>query len=110
MNDVELDLSPVFRNLEHRSAVFGLTPIDLPFIFVPGNIVLLAGVFVGFSSLWGVLISVAIAAALVALKWRKPEDHLERMLAVAFTPRRLAHKERDLLCRPFPLDENGARR
>lgn len=110
MNDVDLDLSPVYRNLEHRSSLFGLTPIDLPIIFVPGNVILVAGVFLGYSSLWGVLVAVAIAAALVAFKWRKPDDHIERMLATAFTPRRLSHKERDVLCRPFPLDENGAPR
>jgi hypothetical protein len=107
MDDVPLDLSPVYRNLSHKSALFGLTPLDLPIIFVPGNLVLLAGVFIGFPSLWGVVLSVAIAAALVAFKWRKPDDYLETMLLVAFTPRRLAHKERDLLVRPFPLDPQG---
>lgn len=107
MDDVPLDLSPVYRNLAHKSAIFGLTPLDLPIIFVPGNLVLLAGVFVGFSSLWGVVLSVAIAAALIAFKWRKPDDYLETMLLVAFTPRRLSHKERDLLVRPFPLDHQG---
>lgn len=110
MDDLELELSPVYRNLTHKSAVLGLTPIDLPFIFVPGNLVLLAGVFIGFSSLWGVLVSVAIAAALIAFKWRKPDDYLETTLAVAFTPRRLSHKARDVLLRPFPLDEKGAPR
>ena len=110
MDDSPLDVSPVYRNLTHKSALFGLTPIDLPLIFVPGNVVLLAGVFVGFSSLWGVLVSVALAAALVAFKWRKPENHLETMLAVAFTPRRLSHKERDTLLRPFPFDRDGRRR
>ncbi|MCC7075074.1 MAG: hypothetical protein IT383_27425 [Deltaproteobacteria bacterium] len=107
MDDVPLDASPVYRNLSHKSAVFGLTPLDLPFIFVPGNVVLLLGVFLGFSSLWGVLLSLAIAAALVALKWRKPDDYLERMLLVAFTPRRLSHKERDVMLRPLPLDRRG---
>lgn len=107
MDDVPLDLSPVYRNLAHKSSVLGLTPLDLPIIFVPGNLLLLAGVFVGFSSLWGVVLSVAIAAALIAFKWRKPDDYLETMLLVAFTPRRLAHKERDLLVRPFPIDHEG---
>lgn len=110
MDDVALEASPVYRNLSHKSAVLGLTPIDLPFIFVPGNLILVAGVFVGFSSLWGVLASLAIAAALIAFKWRRPDDHLETMLLVAFTPRRLSHKERDLLSRPFPLDHRGQRR
>lgn len=110
MDDVPLDLSPVYRNLAHKSAIYGLTPLDLPFIFVPGNVVLVAGVFHGFSSLWGVVLSLAIAAALVAFKWRKPDDYLEIMLLVAFTPRRLSHKERDLMLRPFPLDRLGARR
>src|SRR3954464_11816268 len=107
MSDVPLDMSPVFRNLAHKSSVLGLTPIDLPFVFVPGNVVLLAGVFIGFSSLWGVLVSLAIAAALVAFKWRKPDDYLETMLVVAFTPRRFGHKARDVLLRPFPLDHRG---
>lgn len=107
MDDVPLHLSPVYRNLSHKSSVFGLTPLDLPLIFVPGNVVLLAGVFAGFSSLWGVLLSVAIAAALVAFKWRKPDDYLETLILVAFTPRRFSHKERDLLLRPFPLDHRG---
>jgi hypothetical protein len=110
MSDVDLDLSPVYRNLEHRSSLFGLTPIDLPLVFIPGNLVLLAGVFIGFSSLWGVLVALALAAALIALKWRKPDDHIERMIAVAFTPRRLSHKQRDVLLRPFPLDERGRTR
>lgn len=107
MDDVPLDLSPVYRNLTHRSSVLGLTPLDLPIIFVPGNLILLAGVFVGFPSLWGVVASLAIAAALIAFKWRKPDDYLETMLFVAFTPRRLSHKERDLLVRPFPLNRRG---
>lgn len=110
MDDVPLELSPVYRNLSHKSAVFGLTPIDLPFIFVPGNLILLAGVFIGFSSLWGVLASVAIASALIAFKWRKPDDYLETMLIVAFTPRRFSHKARDVLLRPFPLDQRGQSR
>ena len=110
MDDVPLESSPVYRNLMHKSSVLGLTPIDLPFIFIPGNVVLLAGVFLGFSSLWGVLASLTIAAALVAFKWRQPDDYLETSLLVAFTPRRLSHKERDLLLRPFPLDHLGARR
>jgi len=110
MDDVPLELSPVYRNLSHNSSVLGLTPIDLPLIFVPGNLILLTGVFVGFSSLWGVLASLAIAAALVAFKWRKPDDYLETMLVVAFTPRRLSHKQRDVLLRPFPIDHRGLRR
>ena len=110
MRDVDLDTSPVFRNLTHKSGLFGLTPLDLPFVFIPGNIVLLVGVLAGFSSLWGILVSVALAAALIAFKWRKPDDYLETMLVVAFTPRRLSHKERDVLLRPFPLDEKGAPR
>ena len=110
MDSVALDVSPVYRNLTHRSSLFGLTPLDLPFIFVPGNLVLVAGVFAGFSSLWGVVLSLAIGAALAAFKWRKPDNHLEVMLLVAFTPRRLAHKERDVMVRPFPLDHSGARR
>jgi hypothetical protein len=108
--DVELEHSPVYRNLGHKSALFGLTPIDLPFIFLPGNVVLLAGVACGFSTLWGVLLSAALAAALIAFKWRKPDDYLETTLLVAFTPRHLSHKERDLLIRPFPLAGRGARR
>ena len=110
MSDVTLEASPVYRNLAHKSAVLGLTPIDLPFVFVPGNIILVAGVFIGFSSLWGVLASLSIAAALVAFKWRKPEHYLETSLLAAFTPRRFSHKERDVLLRPFPLDKRGARR
>lgn len=110
MDDVPLESSPVYRNLSHKSAVLGLTPIDLPFIFVPGNLVLVAGVFIGFSSLWGVLVSASIAAALIAFKWRRPEHYLETSLLVAFTPRRFSHKERDVVLRPFPLDERGLRR
>ena len=85
-------------------------PIDLPIIFIPGNVVLVAGVVAGYSSLWGVVVALTIAAALVAFKWRKPDDHLERMLSSALTPRRFSHKERDVLLRPFPLDHLGARR
>ena len=110
MDDVPLDVSPVYRNLVHKSAVLGLTPLDLPIIFIPGNLVLLTGVAIGFSSLWGVVVSGSLAAALIAFKWRKSDDYLETMLLVAFTPRRLSHKQRDLLVRPFPLDRQGARR
>jgi hypothetical protein len=110
MPDVPLDASPVYRNLAHRTSIFGLTPIDLPLVFIPGNIVLLVSVFIGFSSLWGVVLSLSIAAALVAFKWRKPEHYLETAIAVVFTPRRLSHKERDRILRPFPLDRSGARR
>ena len=110
MVDAPLDISPVYRNLTHKSSVLGLTPIDLPFIFIPGNLVLLTSVFVGFSSLWGVLASASIGAALVAFKWRKPEHYLETAIVVAFTPRRLSHKERDIMLRPFPIDRRGARR
>ena len=94
----------VYRNLRFRSSFFGLTPIDLPIVLVPGGIALLVSMIGRWSSLWGVTTSSAVALALVALKWRKREDYIERLLLMAFAPRRLSHKERDRVPMPFPLD------
>lgn len=95
--------SPVFRNLEHRTSFLGLTPFDVPLIMGPGTIVFLVTVVVGASSLWSVLVSCAVAAALVAIKWRKPPHYLQTTVQAWLLPRRLSHKERDVALVPFPF-------
>ena len=103
-----LDMTPVYRNLSFRSAFFGLTPLDMPFMLVPASGVFLASMLFSFSSLWAVIGACAIGVGLIALKWRKPDDYLETLIHTALAPRRLSHKERDVVVVPFPLDHRFA--
>lgn len=105
-----LDTTPVYRNLKFQSSFFGLTPLDMPLMLVPGGIVFLGCMAVGASTMWGFVSSLAVGAALVALKWRRPEDYVETLVHVALSPRRLSHKERDRIVLPFPLDKQLAPR
>lgn len=97
-----LDSTPVYRNLVFRSSFFGLTPFDLPLMLVPGGVTFLVSMLVGFSTMWGFIVAATVGASLVTLKWRKPDDYLETLVHVAFAPRRLSHKERDVVVLPFP--------
>lgn len=99
-----LDTTPVYRNLTFRSAFFGLTPLDMPVMLVPGGAVFLASMLFGVSTIWGFITAMAVGAGLIALKWRKPDDYLETLIHTALAPRRLSHKERDAVVLPFPLD------
>jgi hypothetical protein len=54
--------------------------------------------------MWGFITAAAVGGALVALKWRKPDDYLQTLIHTALAPRRLSHKERDAVILPFPLD------
>lgn len=103
--DVPLERSPVFRNLDYRWAWYGLSFGDVPFVAVPGLVVLGMSLVVDLSAAWSLVVSGATATALVLLKWRRPEGALQVALHMALTPRRLSHKERDHAVRPFPLDE-----
>jgi hypothetical protein len=99
-----LDSTPVYRNLTFQTAFFGLTPLDMPLMLVPGGIVFLGCMLAGLSTMWGLITAAAVGAALVALKWRKPDDYLLTLIHTALAPRRLSHKERDAVVLPFPLD------
>jgi hypothetical protein len=103
--DVRLDSSPVFRNLDYRWSFYGLTLEDAPFVAMPGLVALGCTVLFDVSPLWAIVLVLASATALVALKWRKPEGYLQSIIHLALTPRRLSHKERDSGLRPFPLDQ-----
>lgn len=105
-----LDVTPVYRNLAFKSGFLGLTPLDMPFMLVPASGVFLLSMLFSFSSLWAFILALAIGAGLSALKWRKPEDYLETLIHTALAPRRLSHKERDVVVLPFPLDERARRR
>jgi len=102
--DVHLDTTPVFRNLDYRWSWYGLSLADIPFVAMPGISALGAAVLFEFSTLWAFVVVIAAAVGIAVLKWRKPEGYLESLIHLALTPRRLSHKERDSALRPFPLD------
>lgn len=103
--DVPLEGTPVFRNLDYKWSWYGLTFSDIPFVAMPGMVTLGSAVLFEFSAMWTFVVVAAAGAGLVALKWRKPDGYLETLIHLALTPRRLSHKERDTILRPFPLDQ-----
>ena len=97
---------PVPEKLDWRWSWYGLTFGDIPFVAVPGLVLLGGAVVFDISTAWAFIGLAATAAGMLVLKWRKPTDYLERLIHVALAPRRLSHKERDTGLRPFPLDRD----
>jgi hypothetical protein len=96
----ELQATPVQRNLRFRAWFYGIGPLELPFMLVPAATVGFICEPLGLSSGWALITAVGIGAALVVLKWNKPDDYVETLLMVAFSPRRLSHKEKESLVAP----------
>ena len=103
---MQLERVAVPEKLDWRWSWYGLTFSDVPFVAVPGLVLLGAAVVFDTSTAWAFIGSAAAAVGLLVLKWRKPTDYLERLIHVALAPRRLSHKERDTGLRPFPLDRD----
>lgn len=105
MNETQrLDRAQVPDKLDWKWSWYGLAFGDIPFVAVPGLVLLAAAVIFETSTAWAFIGVASTAVALVVLKWRKPPDYLECLIHVALAPRRLSHKERDMGLRPFPLD------
>lgn len=102
-SDVPLHSTPVYRNLDYRWSWYGLTLGDVPFAALPGLVLLAGSIIFEYSVFWAVFGFLAAAVGIALLKWRKPEGYIEVIIHLALTPRRLSHKERDRIVRPFPV-------
>ena len=105
-DDTPLDVTPVLRSLDFRWNWFGLQLEDAPFALIPMLVAFGGSAVFDYSPFWSFLVAVAFGAAVVVLKWGKPEGFLQTQLILAFGKRRLSHKERDPELDPFPLDRN----
>jgi hypothetical protein len=103
-SDDRVEVTPMLRNLDHRFRWFGVQLEDTPIAVVPMLLVFGLSIPFGYSPGWALLTAMALFAALILLKWGKPEGYLQTQLTLHFAPRRLSHKVRDLELDPFPLD------
>lgn len=102
-SDVPIERSVVFRNLSYKFRWAGLEFADLPFIAAPTVFVVGICMVLGLSPLWGGAVGAVVAVGILLLKRGKPEGYLPMLLVLMFAPRRLSHKERDVVLGPFPI-------
>lgn len=102
-SDVDLERTPVFRNLDYQWSWYGLSFADIPWVIIPGAVIINFGVVFDTNMLWAFVAMAGSAVALVILKWRKPEGYVQSLIHLAFSPRRLSHKARDKNLYQFPL-------
>ena len=102
-SDVDLERTPVFRNLDYQWSWYGLTLADIPWVLIPGAVLINFGVVFDISMAWSLVAMSGSAVSLLILKWRKPEGYVQGLIHMAFSPRCLSHKARDAQLQQFPL-------